>query len=258
MTFSGAGDKVVNGQIDGGGILNTYGAKPGGLIQAGTGAVTLYNTLNFGGNITAQAGAGALNISPTGGVSVAYNGAYFGGGTINITCSGTFTLGGGASNFSGTLNMLQPGTLNFAPAAGITSVFSGPIVSGGSIVQNGPGTTVLSYSSNAYSGSTTISNGALEANIGKGIPTGSFLSLDGGVLQSNGSSSVNFTRSFGTSGSTFQMTANGGGFSAGASAMNVSIGNSSATVNWGDTAGRESLRHAKTKLHVGHQRHNLQ
>ena len=62
LTFSGAGNTVISGVIDGGGLLNSNGAKPGGLIQAGTGAVTLSGTTNFSGNITAQSGAGILYI----------------------------------------------------------------------------------------------------------------------------------------------------------------------------------------------------
>ena len=65
----------------------------------------------------------------------------------------------------------------------------------------------------------------LQANIGTDIPSASFLSLDGGVLQSNGSNPVTFARALGASGGTFQWTANGGGFSAGSAAMTVNIGN---------------------------------
>ena len=134
--------------------------------------------------------------------------------------------------------MLQPGTSQFVPAAGITSTFSGRINSGGSIAQNGPGTTILSGANN-YSGSTIISAGALQANIGTGIPSSSFLSLDGGVLQSNGNNTVNFTRSLGTSGATFQWTANGGGFSAGNAPMVVNIGGNATpdTLAWGTAPG---------------------
>ena len=235
LTFSGAGNTTITSQIDGGGVLNVYGgAAPGGLIQAGAGTVTLNNTQNFAGDITANSGAGPLNISPTGGVSVGYTGGWFGGGTINVSCSGTFTLGGGASNFTGTLNMLQPGSMVFVPAAGVTSTFGGTINGGGSIVQNGPGTTVLSGATN-YTGGTTISSGALQANIGAAIPAASFLTLDGGVLQSDGGSLVSFTRSLGTSGATFEWTGNGGGFSAGSAAMVVNIGGHTTpdTLTWG-------------------------
>ena len=148
--------------------------------------------------------------------------------------------------------MLQPGTLQFVPAANTTSTFSGTINGGGSIAQNGPGTTILSGTNN-YSGSTTISSGALQANFGTGIPSSSFLSLDGGVLQSDGGSTVNFTRSLGTSGATFQWTANGGGFSAGNAPMVVNIGGNSTpdTLTWGTAHGRrrhEARRHAQVRL----------
>jgi fibronectin-binding autotransporter adhesin len=235
LTFSGAGNTNITGSIDGGGAINTYGgAKPGGLIQSGTGVVTISGATGFHGDITSQTGSGGLNFSPPSGASATFDGAFFGGGTVNINCSGTFTLGGGASNFSGALNMLQPGTLQFAPAAGVTSVFSGKITSGGNVVQNGPGTTVLGYNTNAYAGTTTIKQGALQANSGVGLPALSLLILDGGVLQSNGTSSVTFSRSLGSAPGNFQWTANGGGFSAGSRGLTVKVNNDAATpLAWG-------------------------
>jgi autotransporter-associated beta strand protein len=235
LTFNGAGNTIVAGAIDGGGVLNIYGgATPGGLIQAGSGTVTLSGTSpNFAGNITVNAGAGPLNILPAGGASATYSGAFFGGGTINVSTAGTVSVGGGTSNFTGTVNV-QSGTLQFVPAAGIVSTFSGTINSGGTIVQNGPGTTVLP-SVNNITGGTTISNGALQANFGVGIAATSFLTLDGGVLQSDGSNPVSFTRGLGTSGAAFEWTGNGGGFSAGAAPMTVNIGGQATpiTLSWG-------------------------
>ena len=99
LTFSGAGTTTISGPIDGGGVLNSYGAAPGGLIQAGSGPVYLTGTTNFSGNITAS-GTGVLYIAPPGGGAATFDGAYFGGGTINFNCS-ALTLGGGASNFTG-------------------------------------------------------------------------------------------------------------------------------------------------------------
>ncbi len=100
------------------------------------------------------------------------------------------------------------------------------------------GTVTLS-GANSFSGTTTISAGALQANDGTGLPTGSFLSLDGGVLQGDGVAS--FTRSLGTSGSSnFQWTANGGGFSANGGKLTVTIANNAATeVVWGTTVGSQ-------------------
>ena len=162
LTFSGAGNTLVTGQLDGGGVLNIYGgAKPGGLIQSGAGAVTLNNTLDFAGDITANTGAGPLNLLPTGGGSIAFSGNFPGGGTINVGCSGTLTLSG-ASTFSGTLNMLQPGTLRFIPPAGMTSTFGGPVNGGSSLLQVGQGTTVLG--STTYTGPTLVQAGGLVLN----------------------------------------------------------------------------------------------
>ena len=181
---------------------------------------------------------GPLNLAPTGG-SASYTGGLFGGGTINIG-AGTVSLGGAASSFTGTFNVLQACMLQFAPAAGVTNVFSSPIGGGGAVAQNGPGVTILAAMNN-YSGATIISSGALQASFGAGIPATSFLALDGGVLQSNGGGTTNFTRSLGTSGATFQWTANGGGFSAGGGPMTVNIGGDSTpdTLTWGTTVGSQ-------------------
>ena len=92
LTFSGAGTTTISGAIDGGGVLNSQGAQPGGLIQASIGPVYLTGTTNFSGNITAQAGGGTLCIAPPGAGSITWDGAYFGGGTINFNCSATTSI----------------------------------------------------------------------------------------------------------------------------------------------------------------------
>ncbi len=239
LTFNGAGNTLIAGAIDGGGVMNTVGgATPGGLIQAGAGTLTLSGNSSFAGNITVNSGAGPLNLASTSGAA-AYSGGLFGGGAINIT-AGTVSLGGPAASFSGTLNILPACTLQFIPAAGIVNSFNAVIGGGGSLAHNGAGTTILA-AANSYGGSTSLSNGALQANIGAGIPAASFLSLDGGVLQSNGSGTVNFVRSLGASGATFQWTANGGGFSAGGGPMVVNVGGHSTpdTLSWGTTVGSQ-------------------
>jgi autotransporter-associated beta strand protein len=104
-----------------------------------------------------------------------------------------------------------------------------------SVTKIGPGVQTLTGGSSRinYTGTTTISGGALRANNGDGLPTSSFLSLDGGVLQGYGTSSIIFSRGLGTSGTKLQFTANGGGFSAGQAPMTVNIGGAGALVSWG-------------------------
>ena len=85
------------------------------------------------------------------------------------------------------------------PAAGTTSTFSSQINNNGSVTQNGLGMTVFadrSTNKNSYTGGTTISAGILQANDGNGLPTASFLTLDGGILQSYGSTAVTFSRAW--------------------------------------------------------------
>ena len=61
LTFSGAGNTTISSTIDGGGIINTVGgAKPGGLIQAGTGIVTLSGATSFRRQHHRPSGAGTL------------------------------------------------------------------------------------------------------------------------------------------------------------------------------------------------------
>jgi autotransporter-associated beta strand protein len=101
------------------------------------------------------------------------------------------------------------------------------------VTKTGPGMQTITGTHISYSGTTTISGGVLQANSGVGLPSGSFLSLDGGVLQGYGVLAVSFSRGLGTSGNNFQFTANGGGFSAGQATMSVNIGGGGALVGWG-------------------------
>ena len=235
LTFSGAGTTTISGLIDGGGVINLQGgAKPGGLIQAGTGPVTITGTSAYAGDITANAGAGTLYIAPSSGGAVNYSGGFFGGGTVSFNIANV-ALGGGASNFTGKLLFQKACPVTFEPAAGIVGTFSCVVGNTGSITQGGSGGTTVLTGHNTYTGSTTIGQGALQADIGVGIPSTSFLNLTGGVLQSN--SAVTFTRSLGTSGSTFEWSS-GGGFAAGGGAMTVNIGNGAA-LTWGTSAGSQ-------------------
>jgi fibronectin-binding autotransporter adhesin len=174
----------------------------------------------------AKQGSGTLILNATNTYS---GGTAIGGGTLQIGTGGTSgTLGAGAVTNNGTLAFFRSDSVT------VGNAISG---SGGAVTQLGTGRIGLS-ATNSYTGSTTISSGVLQANDGTGLPTASFVQLDGGVLQSDGAAS--FTRSLGTSGaSKFQWTANGGGFSANGGQMAVNIGGAGTEVVWGTTTGSQ-------------------
>ncbi|MBN2217305.1 MAG: autotransporter-associated beta strand repeat-containing protein, partial [Pirellulales bacterium] len=180
------------------------------------------------------------NLTITGSGNTTINGSLDGGGVLNIyggaaagnitkTGTGTLKIAGAAADYDGNM-AASTGTVNFAPGTGVTSKFSGVISGGATIQKTGNGTTIFA-ADNTYTSTTTISAGALQADSGTGLPGNRFLSLAGGVLQSN--SAVTFTRSLGTSGSAFQWTTSGGGFAGGEGPMTVRVNNGTGTLSWG-------------------------
>ena len=103
-----------------------------------------------------------------------------------------------------------------------------------SLQKNGPGTLAIFGDKISYTGNTTITGGALQADDGIGLPSASYLLLDGGVLQSNGTATVSFTRTLSgtTSSNRFQWTGNGGGFAAGGVPMTININGGTSQVAW--------------------------
>jgi autotransporter-associated beta strand protein len=139
--------------------------------------------------------------------------------------------GGGASG--GNIAM---GSGNLTVGNATSTTYSGAISGTGGLTKLGAGTLTLA-GINGYSGSTTVSGGILQANNGAGLPSGSFLQLNGGILQNAASSNVVFSRSLGTTGGTFDWSLSGGGFSASTlpgGSMTVTIGGGSGTaLGWG-------------------------
>ena len=221
----------------------------GGILQ-GNGISSFTRSLGTSGStfqmndggFSARAGAMTVNI---GGASATLDwGNASVPGDIGSKIVGILKLGTNMTN--GALTFMNPINLNGANRTiqvlentgsnADTNTISGTIANGtgtGGIIKTGNGALILSYGT--YSGTTEIADGALQTDDGIGLPTGSFLNLNGGVLQSN--NTVVFTRILGTSGSTFQWSAGGGGFSAGnPGQMTVNIGNDLRTLNWGDAS----------------------
>ncbi len=124
----------------------------------------------------------------------------------------------------------------FAQEAGEVGHCYGVISGGGWIDKYDQAGTIVLHAANTYTNWTSIYGGAVQADSGGGLPTASFLNLNGGVLQSNGTTT--FTRSLGISGSNkFWWQENGGGFAGGAGPMTVRVGNGTSTLTWGTTKG---------------------
>jgi autotransporter-associated beta strand protein len=173
------------------------------------------------------------------------SGAIDGGGVLNANgaAPGSVTFAG-TGNFYATGSSTVPvnlvcnstGGVYLDTPAGQTRTWSGNIsgTGSGTIHKTDQGMLIVSGSA-SYSGPTSIDGGVLQVS----LPSG-FLTLNGGVYQSNSSSAGTFTRGLATSGSNkFEWTAAGGGFAAGAGSLTVNVGGSSTagTLTWGSTPG---------------------
>ena len=190
---------------------------------------TILGALSNGGLI--KDGLGKLYLASSSALPSGAGLTVTGGGTLDIGANsfplGTVTMAGGA--ITGTTGVLTASAYDLRKGA-----ISVKLAGSTGLTKTTPDTVTLS-ASNPYTGQTTISGGALQATLGQGIPSTSFISLDGGVFQSSGT----FTRSLGTSGSTFRWTSNGGGFSANGATLTVNVGGNATPTEliWGTTVG---------------------
>jgi autotransporter-associated beta strand protein len=240
------GTLVVSGSLVGTGGF-TFGANTtdvGTLVLSG-------NSSGYSGNIIGRFGTLAINGATAIGTGrLTLGSAQFdavtldntSGSAVTLTTNNPITVTQGLSPFAGSNSLnLGTGTVTLSRTIDFrinakTLTLGGEIATTvNGVTKTGSGTLVLSGTSNA-TGQTTITAGALQANHGAGLNPASFLSLNGGVLQSNGAAS--FTRTLASSGSgQFQWTANGGGFSAAGGQLTVNVGGDSRELIWGTTAG---------------------
>ncbi len=247
-------DAGALGADDGVGLPGTNLVLNGGVFQ-GNGAPNFTRPLGLG--------AGAVQWTSSGGFA-ARNGeltvniggatpptALTWGATGNFVASGTALLFG-SNTSNNEVNFRNPIDLNnavqtvqvangYSPTggwAGDYALLSGVIsdIAGhgyGGLTKSGPGLLKLS-GVNTYSGTTTITGGALQADEGTGLPTATNLTLSGGVYQSN--SLTSFTRSLGTGPDQVQWTSPSGGFAAAQNPLSVLINhNVSPVLVWAST-----------------------
>jgi autotransporter-associated beta strand protein len=270
-TFNAPGASIdVSGTVIAHGLTISSGATGyafnGGALTITGGGITAHESVAINAPVTIGApqtwtvdsgkdlSVGAIhtiisNLTVNTAGSVSINGPIDGGGVLNTNGAtpGSITFSGsGTASFLGSgsvavsiANSLTGG-FYVSTANGLIKTWSGAISgSGGPICKLDTGTLVFP-NSNSYSSATYISGGVLQADSGVGLPTASFLRLDGGVLQSNSSNPVTFTRGYGTSGSNkFQWSTAGGGFSAGAGSLTINIGGNTtpSSLTWSNTTG---------------------
>jgi autotransporter-associated beta strand protein len=171
-------DDSTNG--DGGNVTLSAVQAYSGLtyIEAGTLTLGAVDTIkSSAGVILGRVGGSVCNPSPCSGV------------TATLALGANNTIGGLADNPANTTQVLLNGhTLTLTPIMGSTWSYGGSIVdgstAGGSLVHNGPGTTILTGTS-TYTGTTTINAGMLEVN--GAITSSSSVSVNsGGTLSGDG------------------------------------------------------------------------
>ncbi|MGN7726536.1 autotransporter-associated beta strand repeat-containing protein [Luteimonas sp. 22616] len=166
--------------VNGGILFIGDGGTTGSIASAtvnnfGTLGFNRSDTITYGGSIV---GTGSLLQAGTGTTILTGTNSYSGGTTID---AGTLQLGNGGTTGSIVGNVTNDGALVFNRNNSYT--FGGVISGGGTVTQDGAGTTILT-GTNSYAGGTTINAGTLQvsndANLGDAAGE---LTFDGGTLR---------------------------------------------------------------------------
>ncbi|MGL4666752.1 MAG: autotransporter-associated beta strand repeat-containing protein, partial [Saezia sp.] len=164
----------------------------GGVIKNNTNTITLTGTNTYGGGTVVNAGTLRGNISLNGPLTVAnganyvnyattnqtIGGAFSGAGTIEQAGTGTLTVTGAASGFTGSFVVLDGVLRGSASAFGAGNIannknvvfdeaasgtYSGLMTGTGHLEKVGAGTSILT-GANTYAGGTTVTEGTLQGN----------------------------------------------------------------------------------------------
>ena len=188
-----------------------YGVN--GALTIGTGSLTNSATVDIWGAGHATGQSYANQISPNSVITMNAGGTFndgisttagsftMNGGVVNIASGQTITLSNGITSntnsahqtsqiLGGSLSLVSPTTtFSVARDSSLTSDLTiSSSISGGSITKTGNGTLTLS-GANAYTGTTTLSAGTIEANSNTALGTGA-VAITSGTLGSTNSSSI--------------------------------------------------------------------
>jgi autotransporter-associated beta strand protein len=232
--------------INGGTIDNTSGTAKtlannnpitlGGSFAYGTSAGTASNNLNLGTGTVSIGGSRIITLNGAGALT-------FGGVLANTAAAGmsvTVNKGTGTTSTSslnlGGISITASGDAtarNFTLTGDGNINVTGGIVNGagtgaGALIKSGTGILTLT-GANAYTGTTSINAGVLDAIDGTGLPTGSALQLRGGVFQSSGT----FTRT--VANGIFNWGGSSGGFAARGGLLDLKLNNGTSSLTWGNS-----------------------
>ncbi|WP_210494987.1 autotransporter outer membrane beta-barrel domain-containing protein [Microvirga antarctica] len=262
LTFNVGGYTVAGSTLTFGGLspvvttnvgvttLNSAINGSTGFTKAGTATLALGGSnVGYTGATTVAAGTLRINSANALGVSTSAAGLVLNsgstlllgtnfthnftltGGVVNVQSAGTFTWNGSPTLTSST-NLNFNGTLTSVTMSGNLANTGANILS---LTKSGTLATILS-GSNSYTGTTTITQGKLQAGSAGGLSPGSNLVFNGttGTGGSLGltSASGNFTRGLGTGAGQVRW-AGDGGFVASGSARVVNLGGAGTTLTWG-------------------------
>jgi fibronectin-binding autotransporter adhesin len=181
-------------------------------------------TINGDGNITITGnidGGGTLNSMGWAPGAITKNGA----GTLHLT---------GAAGYG--VPLTASGVISFEQDGANCANFYNNISGSAEVQKHNSGMVILG-GSNSYTGLTRIFGGAVQANVGAGIPGQSAVVLQGGVLQSN--SAVTYTDKFWAEVPDYRCVSIwSGGFAGGGGKMTVNLRGDGSVVLWsgnGDT-----------------------
>ncbi|HEX4084684.1 MAG TPA: autotransporter-associated beta strand repeat-containing protein [Chthoniobacteraceae bacterium] len=170
VTISSSGAVIG---LEGSGITNTLSgilSGAGGFTQAGAGTTVLAASETLTGPVSVNAGTLQIGNGTTGSIPAGVQPVT--GGTLAFNEANGSTIGYGITD---------NGAVKGAESAGNINTISGVISGTGNFTQSGAGTTILA-AGNTYSGTTTVSGGALQINGGAALSGSSIVNLGAGTL----------------------------------------------------------------------------